>query len=99
MIKLEENREQSSYHHCVVGTMNDKGEFQLDDLTPGNWTLEVTLNFPSVPLQWYDFADVWQKKIEIVVPDLPAEFKDDVLEISGVPLGYDKSERKGPQLR
>jgi len=86
-----------AYSRQITGLMDDKGEFQLDDLTPGNWTLEVTLNFPSVPLQWWDYADVWRKKVDITVPDFPAEYKDEPLQIPDIILGFDKSERRGPE--
>ena len=92
MVYRDYSRERRS-----IGVMDDQGQFQLDDLTPGNWTLEITLNFPSVPLQWWDYADVWRKKIDVTIPDFSADYKDETLQIPAIIFGYDKSERKGPE--
>jgi hypothetical protein len=87
----------SSHGDMITGTMDEQGRYQLDDLTPGNWTLEVTLNFPSVPLQWWDYADVWRKKVDVTIPEFPAERKVETLQIPDIVLGFDKSERKGAE--
>jgi hypothetical protein len=79
---------------CSVGK---NGMFQLDDVTPGFWTLEITLNFPSKPGQWWDYADVWKKKINVQIPQLPDDQTDKPLNLRGLMIGFDESERKGPQ--
>jgi protocatechuate 3,4-dioxygenase beta subunit len=79
---------------CQVG---ENGKFQLDDVTPGLWTLDVTLNFPSKPGQWWDYADVWRKKITVLIPQLPDDQTDKPLNVPYITIGFEKSERKGPQ--
>ncbi|HBT77544.1 MAG TPA: hypothetical protein DEB39_11635 [Planctomycetaceae bacterium] len=93
--EFEKKREERGDRR-IIGAVDETGTFQLDDLTPGLWTLEIELNFPSVPLQWWDYADRWMKKIDFAVPDVPGNNTDAPLELQGIPLGYDKGERKGP---
>ena len=80
----------------IYGTMDEQGNFQLDDMTPGNWTLEVELNFPSAPGQHWDFADTWKTKVNMIIPELPDDYKDKPLQLGQIQLGFDKSNRKGP---
>jgi HPt (histidine-containing phosphotransfer) domain-containing protein len=92
------NRSNERKAMCIVDA---QGRFQLDDLPPGEWRLEIILNFPSVPQQqgqWGEnFADVWRKEVVIKVPDFPADSKREVLELGQpIHLGYDKNERRGP---
>ncbi|MDR3198089.1 MAG: hypothetical protein LBU34_09505 [Planctomycetaceae bacterium] len=92
-----EKKRYLSERDCRICQVGENGRFQLDDLTPGLWTFEVTLNFPSKPGQWWDYADVWRKKVIVLIPQLPDDQTDKPLSISYIIIGFDKGERKGPQ--
>ncbi|MDR1270149.1 MAG: hypothetical protein LBK82_11550 [Planctomycetaceae bacterium] len=77
--------------------ISENGKFQLDDVTPGFWTLEIILNFPSKPGQYWDYADIWRKKINVQIPQLPDDQTDKPLNIGSISIGFDESERKGPE--
>ncbi|MDR2705359.1 MAG: hypothetical protein LBC02_06240, partial [Planctomycetaceae bacterium] len=92
-----EKKRQLTDMDCRICQVGENGNFQLDDLTPGLWTLEITLNFPSKPGQWWDYADVWKKKINVQIPQLPENQTDTPLDIGSIIIGFDESERKGTQ--
>jgi protocatechuate 3,4-dioxygenase beta subunit len=94
--EYDKNR-QLAARDCRICQVGENGKFQLDDVTPGLWTLEITLNFPSKPGQWWDYADVWQKKITVQIPQLPDNQTDKPLNIGRITIGFDESERKGAQ--
>lgn len=93
--EFQDSRDQAGKKR-ILCNMDDKGGFRLDDMKPGNWTLEITLNWPKEPGQWSDFADVWKKKTDVTVPNLPNGPDGQTLGLGSIPFGFDPGERKGP---
>ncbi|MDR2440598.1 MAG: hypothetical protein LBE12_14645 [Planctomycetaceae bacterium] len=92
-----QKKRQLADRDCRICLAGENGTFQLEDMTPGLWTLEITLNFPSKTGQLWDFADIWRKKITVLIPQLPEDQTDRLLNIGHIVIGFDNSERKGPQ--
>ena len=94
---IDQHNHRNHDPRLIIGVMDENGAFQLDDLTPGNWTLEITLNFPKIPSQDWDFADVWQAKRDIIVPEFHGDKRGEELRIWPFFLGFDRSDRRGPE--
>ncbi|MCL2119028.1 MAG: M56 family metallopeptidase [Planctomycetaceae bacterium] len=87
----------SRYDKQILCTVGDKGVFQIDGMTPGDWTLEIELNIPKVPEQYWDFEETWRKQVNITVLDLPGGPGDEPLELQQpILLGFDPAERQKP---
>jgi len=94
-IAIDHDRQRiRSWNSQVTTTVDERGRFQLSDLTPGDWTLKVTLSWPKVPGQFWDLADVWEKEMSISVKDLPNSPPDEPIGIGPIFLG-DPTDRKG----
>jgi len=76
--------------------VDEKGTFQLDGLTPGEWALEIELNIPKVPEQYWDYEETWRKKVNITILDMPGGPGDEPLELNQMTIGFDPAERQKP---
>jgi hypothetical protein len=93
-----DRRRHFAWERQVVSVVGEHGMFQLDDLTPGDWTLEVTLNWPRVPGQHWDHVDVWRTTMSISIPALSGGPPEEPMMIGPIMLGFDASDRRGPSL-
>ncbi|MCL2004865.1 MAG: hypothetical protein FWG73_01760 [Planctomycetaceae bacterium] len=92
-----ERQRQRAWDSRVTCVVDEHGLFQLDDLSPGDWTLEVTLNWPSVPGQFWDLSDTWVTRMSISVLDLPSGPPEEPMQVGVIPIGFEASDRRGPR--
>jgi len=91
--KLESRNTNSGYNILrIISPVDEKGNFQLDDLTPGQWTLDIELEIPPPPYKPGDVvrsSEYWKREVNITVPDLPGGPSDEPLELTLFSIGRD----------
>ena len=64
--------------------LDKDGRFHIDDVPPGKYVLEVTVNAASYPLVWGAGSEIGTAKMTVTVPDAPAGRPDDPLDLGTI---------------